>query len=85
MVDVLDCGLEVSMFEFQSCYYVHFRTNTVGKGMNPIIPLSYRLNSITAVLQQGLVRLGLMAHQTMLVICLHTIKCQNRSIPINSV
>ena len=24
-------------FELQSRYYVHFRTNTLGKGMNPLI------------------------------------------------
>ena len=29
----LDCGLEVSKFELQSCYFVHFRINTIGKGM----------------------------------------------------
>ena len=34
-------------------YYVHFRTNTLGKSMNPLTPSSYGLNSITAVLLQG--------------------------------
>ena len=29
---VLACGLTVSEFELQSFYYVHFPTNTVGKG-----------------------------------------------------
>ena len=38
MIKVLDFGLKVSVFELQSCYYVHFRTNTLRKGMNPIIP-----------------------------------------------
>ena len=37
-------------FEFQSRYYVHFRTNTLGKGMNPLILPSYGLNSTTTVL-----------------------------------
>ena len=37
MVKVTDCGIVVSEFEFQSHYYVHFRTNTLGKGMNPLI------------------------------------------------
>ena len=37
MAKVLDCGLEVSEFELQSCYYVHFRTNTFEKAMNPLI------------------------------------------------
>ena len=32
-------GLELSDFEPQSCYYVHFLTNTSGKGMNPLFHL----------------------------------------------
>ena len=28
----------VSEFELQSRYYIHFQTNTLGKGMNPLIP-----------------------------------------------
>ena len=39
MAEVLDCGLEVSEFERQSCYYVHFQNNTLGKRMNFLIPL----------------------------------------------
>ena len=31
MVKVMDCE-----FELQSRNYVHFRTNTLGKGMNPL-------------------------------------------------
>ena len=50
MVNVLDCSLKVSEFEFQSRYYVHFRTNPLGKGMNSVIPPATHLNSITAVL-----------------------------------
>ena len=46
----MDCGIVVSEFEPQSRYYDPFRTNTLGKGMNPLILLSYGLNSITAVL-----------------------------------
>ena len=34
---VLNYDLEVSKFEMQSRHYVHFRTNTLGKGMNPLI------------------------------------------------
>ena len=30
-------GIVVNEFELQSRYYVHFRTNTLGKGMNPLI------------------------------------------------
>ena len=37
MVKHLDSGIVVSEFELQSCYYVHFWTNTLGKGMNPVI------------------------------------------------
>ena len=36
MVDELDCGMVVSQFELQSRDYVHFRTDTLGKGMNPL-------------------------------------------------
>ena len=35
MVKAMDYGIIVNEFELQSCYYVHFRTNTIGKGMNP--------------------------------------------------
>ena len=31
---VLDCGLEVNEFKLKSGSYVHFQTNTLGKGMN---------------------------------------------------
>ena len=37
MVKAQRCGILVSEFELQSPYYVHFRTNTLGKGMNPLI------------------------------------------------
>ena len=37
MVKAMDCGIVVSEFILQSCYYVHFRANTLGKGMNPLI------------------------------------------------
>ena len=37
MVKVMDCGIVVSEFVFHSRYYVHFRTNTFEKGMNPFI------------------------------------------------
>ena len=43
IVNGLDCGLEVSELELQSHYYVHFRINTIRKGMNPLFPL-YVLN-----------------------------------------
>ena len=34
MVKAMDCGIVVREFVFQSPYYVHFRANTLGKGMN---------------------------------------------------
>ena len=37
MVKSLDCGILVSEFELQLHYYIHFRVNTHGKGMNPLI------------------------------------------------
>ena len=37
MVKVIDCGIVVREFVLQSRYYVHFRANTFGKGMNPLI------------------------------------------------
>ncbi len=37
MVKAIDRGIVVSEFVLQSRYYVHFRANTLGKGMNPRI------------------------------------------------
>ena len=37
MADVLDCDIIVSEIKLQSHYYIHFQTNTLGKGMNSII------------------------------------------------
>ena len=37
MVKAVDCGIVVREFVVQSRYYVHFRANTLGKGMNPLI------------------------------------------------
>ena len=37
MVKAMGCGIVVRKFVLQSCYYVHFRVNTLGKGMNPLI------------------------------------------------
>ena len=50
MVEAMDGGIVVSEFVLQSRYYVHFRANTLGKGMNPPYPPSYWLNSTTTVL-----------------------------------
>ena len=40
MVKALDCGIVVNEFELQSRYYVPFQTNTLQKGMNPLILLA---------------------------------------------
>ena len=37
LVKAMDCGIVVREFVLQSRYYVHFRANTLGKGMNPFI------------------------------------------------
>ena len=37
MVEAMDCGIVVSEFVLRSRSYVYFRTNTLGKGMNPLI------------------------------------------------
>ena len=38
MVKVMNSGILVREFVLQSRYYVHFRANTLGKGVNPLIP-----------------------------------------------
>ena len=37
MAKAMDCRIVVRKFVFQSRYYVHFKANTLGKGMNPLI------------------------------------------------
>ena len=37
MVKAMDCRIVVSEFVLQSRYYVHFRENTLGKDMSPLI------------------------------------------------
>ena len=37
MVKAMVCGIVVSAFVLQSRYYVHFRANTLGNGMNTLI------------------------------------------------
>ena len=39
-------------FELQSCYYVYFWTNNLGKDINYLIPTSYDLNSTTTIFSQ---------------------------------
>ena len=50
--NVLDSDIRVSKFEFLLPYHVHFRTNTLGKCINPFISSSNILNIVTAVLLQ---------------------------------
>ena len=49
MANMLDFDIIVSKLE-PSCYYNHFLDNSHEKSMNPLIPASYGLNTITAVL-----------------------------------
>ena len=53
VANVLDCNFVLSKFELQSRYNVHFRTNTLGKYIESLVP-SDRLNCSTAVLQRWL-------------------------------
>ena len=47
MVKAMHCGIIVREFVLQSRYYVHFRANTLGKGMNPLFSLQLWVNSRT--------------------------------------
>ena len=38
MVNVLNCNIVASKFKPQSQYYIHFWTNNLGKGRNPLSP-----------------------------------------------
>ena len=38
IVKAMDCGIVVSEFVLQSRHYVHFRANTLRKGIKPILP-----------------------------------------------
>ena len=55
IVKVLDYRIVVSEFGLQLHYYVHFRINTLGERYESPYPSSNGLNSITAVLIEGLV------------------------------
>ena len=50
MVKTMVCEIVAREFKLRSRYYVHFQTNTLGKGMNPHYPPSYGLNSTTTIL-----------------------------------
>ena len=38
MANMLDCNLQVNGFKLLTFCYIHFRTNTLGKAMNLLIP-----------------------------------------------
>ena len=42
----------MDLFQVSSCYYVNFRTNIPGKGMNSLSPLSFGLNNTPTVVLQ---------------------------------
>ena len=37
VANVLDCEIVLIEFETQSRYYFHFQTNTLGKGVGPLV------------------------------------------------
>ena len=48
MVKAMNCGIVVREFVLQSRYYVHFRANTLGKGLwTPLFSLQLWVNSRT--------------------------------------
>ena len=40
MVKILGSGLKVNKFKLQLHFYIHFSTNTLEEGMNPLISLA---------------------------------------------
>ena len=54
MAKVLDIIVEVRGLALELHNCVHFRIDIIGKGMKPLIPPSYMLNSITPFLLQKL-------------------------------
>ena len=50
VANVLDCNIIITEFELRSLYYVHFRTNTLAKGMDPFTLPTYGLNITTKVI-----------------------------------
>ena len=52
VANVLDGDIVVSVFKLQTPYYVHFRTKTIGKDVNPQPPPKYGSSSTIAVILQ---------------------------------
>ena len=63
MAKVLDCSLIVREFELQLRYYVYFPTNTLEKGMKPLILSPIGCSSIRIVLELNNPR-GLIYYKT---------------------
>ena len=40
VVNMFDWDTVISEFKLQSCYYINFQNNFLGKGMNLLIPLN---------------------------------------------
>ena len=38
MAIVMNCNFKLSKFELQACYCIHCQANTLGNGMNLLIP-----------------------------------------------
>ena len=54
MIKALNYGILVSKLKLHSRYYVHFPTNTFGKGMNPLIfPAIDQIGSLLFFLKDG--------------------------------
>ena len=53
MANELDRDIVDGEFELSPLYDVHFRKNSIRKGMNPSTPTSYWLNSTTIVFVHG--------------------------------
>ena len=52
MVKAMDCGIVVSEFELKTCYYVHFRANTLGKD----IPLNKEISCYITVCKKIIIK-----------------------------
>ena len=50
VVNMFDSNIKVGKYELQTRYNIPFRTNTLGKGINPLIQPAKDLNSTIAVL-----------------------------------
>ena len=77
VANVMDCDIVMSKFELQSCYNVHFRSNTLREGMKPLIPQS--IGKIVPIL--SFYKGGLALNNPRRLICYNT-KRSNQFLPI---